>query len=198
MSASVAFNVRTTGAKRVFDALIEAQVDTGPLLTVVGRGMRNLLKSHFVRKDRTPNALGGGRTHFWREVSDSVQNPVPSGQRSVVITISDPRFAQKLYGGTISPKRGRALTIPVSAEAHGKTVKEFESGGSASARLTFIKRTGKTPLLVRVLGDRIEVHYVLVRSVTQAADPTALPSQDEFDSAAKLTSEEYLRTIISQ
>ncbi len=68
-------------------------------------------------------------------------------------------------GGTITPKRAKALAVPVSEEARQ----------AASPRdmpnLIYIPRKGKPPLLVRELTRRgnmtgMEVHWVLLASVT--------------------------------
>jgi len=64
------------------------------------------------------------------------------------------------YGGTITPKNAKALAVPISDEA-----KLFGSPRDMQG-LVMIKRPGKPPLLCRVLGDRVEVHWVLLSSVT--------------------------------
>jgi len=64
-------------------------------------------------------------------------------------------------GGTIYPKTGRALSIPISDEA------KLHASPREMDGLVFIARPGKPPLLARPLGgDQIEVHWVLVPSVT--------------------------------
>lgn len=67
-------------------------------------------------------------------------------------------------GGTITPKRAKALAVPVSEEA-----KQYSSPRDM-ADLTMISRPGKPGLLVRTAkgGDvtGFEVHWVLVGSVT--------------------------------
>jgi len=73
------------------------------------------------------------------------------------------------FGGTILPKSGKALAIPISAEARSVASPRDMEG------LTLIPRQGRPPLLVReFLGGgrkkaRFEVHWVLVRSVTLPA-----------------------------
>ena len=64
-------------------------------------------------------------------------------------------------GGTIRPRTGRALAIPVSEEARRCTSPRQMTG------LWMLKRPGRPPLLVRS-GARgaLEVHWVLKTSVT--------------------------------
>jgi len=68
------------------------------------------------------------------------------------------------YGGVITPKRARALAVPISAEAKRST------SPRDMADLTFIPRKGRPPLLARLIGRgksaRLQVHWVLVSSVT--------------------------------
>ena len=68
-------------------------------------------------------------------------------------------------GGTIVPKRARALAVPISDEAKQYTSPRDMQG------LELIPRKGKPPLLVRQLTKRgsikgFELHWVLVKSVT--------------------------------
>ena len=64
------------------------------------------------------------------------------------------------HGGTIVPRRARMLAIPVSEEAR------LYSSPRDMTGLVLIRR-GDRCLLARPLGsDAIEVHWVLVRSVT--------------------------------
>jgi len=64
------------------------------------------------------------------------------------------------YGGTITPKHAKALAVPISTEARLCT------SPRDMADLVLIKRPGKAPILARILGDRVEVHWVLLASVT--------------------------------
>jgi len=67
-------------------------------------------------------------------------------------------------GGVIRPRKAGALAVPVSEEA-----KRYE-GPRQMAGLTFIRRLGRPPLLVRLKGrggaSGMEVHWVLLQSVT--------------------------------
>ena len=63
-------------------------------------------------------------------------------------------------GGTIYPRNARALAIPVSDEAR------LFAGPREMDGLVLIKRPGKSPILARVTGDKVETHWVLVSSVT--------------------------------
>jgi hypothetical protein len=83
-------------------------------LAAVGREAHNQLVDHFRAKDKNePNKLGGTRQHYWLGVASSVQNPVlENGDTQARVSITDPTIAQKVFGGVITAKRAKFLTIP--------------------------------------------------------------------------------------
>ena len=154
------------------------------MLKVVGRRGANELKTHFRRRDTAGNKLGGRRTHFWRQVADSVNNPQIEGSR-VRISIADPRFAQKVFGGTIAPKNAKALTIPVDPLAYGRTVAVFQQTTGIQLFIPRKKGGALSNLLAGFGTDpkHFTVYYILVARVDQEADPKALPDRAKFNAA---------------
>lgn len=169
------------------------------LLKVLGRRGANELKTHFRRHDQTENKLGGRRTHFWRQVSDSVNSPQIEGATRVRISITDPRFAQKVFGGPIRAKNADALTIPVDRAAYGRTAAVFQQETGIQLFLLRKKGGGLSNLLAGFPSSKhFRVYYVLVREVDQAKDPNALPPQRNFNLAILDEATKYLdRDIIA-
>lgn len=168
------------------------------LAKVVGREGANRLKAHFRAKNRREiNHLNPGRRqNFWTQVGQSVSAPVIStGGTTVTISISDPRFAQKVFGGTITAKRSKYLTIPLSPDAYGRTAKTFEA--ETGLKLFLLKVGGRkksgfeSAVLATARGGGIQVEYALRRSVTQRADPTALPDTASFQAALLARAEKW-------
>lgn len=146
------------------------------LAKVLGRELANLIREHLRAKDKAePNKLGGQRTHFWLAVSRSVQQPELESD-GVSVAISDPRFAQRLFGGGITPKKAKQLTIPLIAKAHGRRVSVFVA--ETAIRLFRIGIEGKQFLAYRDESDRVVAAYALRMFVDQKPDPTALPSDE--------------------
>lgn len=169
------------------------------LMAAASRGVANLFKSHLRLLDRTrPNKLGGKRTHLWNEFARSV-NVSALTDASAVVSISDPRAAQKHKGGVITAKRARFLTIPVDPAAYGRTARTLASelgiklfvlgtGDRAvlagqDASFTRTQRPGRK----RVEGPSnqpqgFKVYYALKASVTQLPDPPEgiLPPDSEI------------------
>lgn len=167
----------------------QARNPTG-LLMAAGRELGNRLQSWFRQRDKTgANRLSARREHFWLQVARSVNAPAQTGYNQVSVRVSDPRLAQKVFGGKISAKAAGALTIPVSEEAYGRTAATFEA---ETGLKLFLVRTGRAGALgsavlatKRAAGEKggLQVEYVLVKSVDQAADPDALPPMSELEAA---------------
>lgn len=139
-----------------------------------------LLKAHYIEKgSKEPNRLGGKRTNFWAQISESVQTPFIRGFEAVV-SIIDPRIAQKIYGGPIRAKRVRYLTIPISKEAYGRRAREFSD---EVAPLFPIKSKKGNRLLVSRVDGGIQPHYLLKEEVNQKPWPGSLPSAEQIKEA---------------
>ncbi len=178
-----------------FNAVLARAQNQEGMLMVVGRSLANELKSWFRKKDRSePNKLSPRREHFWLQVAGSVQSPRVSGDK-VSVTISDPRIAQKVFGGAIVAKRAGALTIPMSEQAYGRTAATFER--ETGLKLFLLKkRTGdpargqigpsnlERAVLAAKVNGKIEVEYLLVKRVVQEPDEDALPPESEMERIA--------------
>lgn len=158
------------------------------VLMACGRELSNQLKKHFRTKEREePNKLSPRREHFWLQVARSTNSPVRTGATQVSVTVSDPRYAQKVFGGRIEAKKAGALTIPVEEMAYGRTASTFER--ETRVKLFLLKVGGsksnglENAVLAAKVNGGIQVEYVLVKSVNQKADPTAVPPQEQLEKA---------------
>lgn len=185
----VVFN--DNGAAAELGAMVDKTRRPVAMLKVLGRRGANELKRHFRAKDRVGNRrgvghaeVGGRRTHFWRQVADSVNSPVLVGDGRVRIAITHPHFAQKVYGGPITPKRAGSLTIPVHQLAHGVTTAVFQRETGIQLFRLRKKGGGMSNLLAGLTrDDKFEIFYVLTGRVDQEADPEALPPRAAFNAA---------------
>lgn len=197
------------GFRRDFQSLIQRTKNPKGLLLACGRQLTVDLKKHFRNKDATqPNRIGGKRTHYWNQVASSVNQPEIESPTKISVTISDPTFAQKVFGGTITAKRRQYLTIPLTAEAYGHTAGDFVGA--------FILRTAKGAYIVKhgetitgtgkvstaKVGEyRIRANlnflFKLVRSVDQARDPDALPPQTLLEQSVAARGQAFLSNEFS-
>jgi hypothetical protein len=171
------------GAMKKIAAIRDRAKNPRAVMAAAGREGANQLKKHFREKNaKEPNKLGGKRENFWNKVGQSVQNPniSPDG-RTISIAINDPRFAQKLFGGVITAKRVRNLSIPQTAEAYGRYPSTFQL--ETGITLFLVKTKKGVGLAARAANLGVTVHYILTPSVKQAPTPEALPKMDDVGRA---------------
>ncbi len=166
-----------------FQGVLEQARRPRAILAAVGREAGNQLKNHFRDKDHANvNRLAPDRReHFWQQVGRSVSAPViDDGNARVLITISDPRFAQKVFGGPIEAKRAHNLALPVAPDAYGRAPAVFEQ--ETGLKLVFVKQN-EHALLAAKVGNHLTVEYLLTPKVDQQKDPTATPDKMKFQAA---------------
>jgi hypothetical protein len=183
----ISLQVNSSGFNRQVSALLAQSQRPASILMGMGRELGNLLKTHFREKDKTDvNKLAPDRRqHFWLQVSRSVNQPEMQGAKAVGVRVSDPRIAQKVFGGAIVAKRARLLTIPVGPEAYNRTAATFER---ETGLKLFLLKEGKGEQKALVLAAKrgpgqLEIEYVLTRKVNQKPDPTALPTKEAMQKA---------------
>lgn len=158
----------------------------------IGRSVVNQLKAHFYNLNSSrANKLGGRRTQFYSQAAKSTQYQARSD--GVTVSVNHVGIRQRLQGGTITPVKGKYLTIPAIAEAYGKRAREFDNlhfiptrrGGALvendATRVSFGKKGAKAK---GETGGR--VYYWLVPSVVQKPDPTVVPTESEIEATALL------------
>jgi len=166
--------------------LLKEAESNGPLARVLGRAGANSLRKHFrARNAANPNKLGGKRTNFWSRVAESVHSPVYLPGK-IVIPIAHPAIAQKVFGGTITPKKAKNLAIPIDAKAHGNSPRVFPL-------LHFAMTRSGVKLLGLKENGGMRWLYVLKSSVTQERDPLALPKDADIGAALEKAGDIHLR-----
>lgn len=166
--------------------LREAEAN-GPLARVLGRAGANELRKHLRARNRKPNKLGGRRTNFWSRVAESVQSPRSVPGR-IVISVTHPAIAQKVFGGTITARKAKNLAIPIAPEAHGQSPRVMSG-------LVFAMTRAGVKLLGLPGNGAVKWLYVLKPSVTQSADPEALPKDAAMGAALEKAGEIHLRRV---
>lgn len=167
--------------------LLRQAASDGPLAKVIGRAGANELKKHFRARNTKPNKLGGKRTNFWSAVASSVQSPT-FGPGRIVIAVNHPAIAQKVHGGTITPRKAKNLAIPIHPAAHGNSPRVFSD-------LHFAMTKAGVKLLYRKGNGGIDWMYVLKKSVYQDPDPEALPKDAAMGAALERAAGIHLRAI---
>lgn len=150
---------------------VEAEAARGELAKIA-RGIVPLSRLHRLWGQRVANqarrnARAKGGRRFWRQVARATHLREVS-EASATVANEHVAGAQKQFGGTIRPVKGKYLTIPISDEARGKRVAEFVQGGRKVFAFTSTKGNR---LLAYMEGEQMNLLYVLKTEVTQAAEP---------------------------
>jgi hypothetical protein len=148
---------------------------------------KKFLVAHFRQLDRKhPNALGGKRSHFWNDVARSA-NITELTDVGAKVTVSDPRYAFKTTGGTITAKEKSFLAFPVRAECYGMAPRVFEQ--ESGLKLVAMGHEDKGVLATVDSAHQVVVYYILAKSVDQKAQADALPNENEFRAAVMQSAE---------
>ena len=175
----ITINLNHDGSAKVrrFLELIADAPESNQMRNLIGVDTADITRDHLYRKDRKPNKLGGRKTHYYRAAGDSVNHEVT--RTGAVVNVSQVGIRQRLEGGVITPKKAKALTVPVRARAHGKRTREFGD--------TFILKKSQSgdPATVGVIvqdqgGGVLDALYVLRTRVTQQPDPDVLPKSSLY------------------
>lgn len=138
---------------------------------------RYLIDYHSGMDWRGSNWIPGPNSgEFAQNVVKGWQPPEIAGDTAKIVNTFG-LLSWKVTGGTITPKQAQALTIPLTTAAKGSSAPNFPG---------ILFRTGNalSIQLSRRVGGAIQPQYALVKSVTQAPWPGAMPSDEQIAEAA--------------
>lgn len=165
----------------------------------VGMAMAETLKRWLVQKNQAGNKRGWPTTNFYGRAAEATLFEAQPGVAEIVVAQDGVR--QRLYGGIINARPGKALAIPLVPEAYGKSPREFSdlvlrrTGRDPHANAVLVRpaeafagaaarrgRRSGAPIALPGLTARApgQAMYLLVRSVSQEADPSVLPPDDQL------------------
>lgn len=156
-----------------------------------GKSLQVEISAHLRRLQARGNAKGWPSQKFFAGKATSVEKHVgqpATTDKAAVVTISDPRFVHRITGGTVTPKRGKYLAIPLTAEAYAKAGKgsirssmpglfvvKFPRGlYLVREEATTVPGKGKTTSL------RLLPLFKLVSKVTHRPHPEELPDVNKL------------------
>lgn len=166
--SGVSVTIKSAGLDRALKALGNLG-ELGKEASAIG--LNQLFRDHFAALQNQRGRSGG--TGFYAKASDSVFHRItPEG---IWVGSRQIGLRQRLHGGTIRPKRAKYLTIPIHPDAYGKRA------GDSSMDLSFI-RTGSGVALLAATGENgyFVPYYLLLKSVTQKADPGVIPTKEKI------------------
>jgi hypothetical protein len=165
--------------------------------TVGAEAAQSAVQSYYTRKGRNLWINPSLPTHGPGRMKTRYADNVESGWNVGKVTGSGVRIqnntiglSHKVTGGTITAKRVKFLTIPVTPEAHGRTARQFSKDiGKLFA--------AKGCLMWKKADGSINAAYILKRSVNHTPWPNALPPDAEIvDAFAESALDAIERDII--
>jgi hypothetical protein len=199
----IEFEIRDN-ASPVLEELLQAMAPER-ILQVAGKAVEVELRQHFLDRNSEGNKQGWPPNNFWNRI----RNATALGEVTPIdatVVVADPAMNQKIYGGTITPKRCKYLALPASAQAYAAGSPR-EGGGpnltfafgfdsqrqvwrpALVAKYNYQRRAAKGKKAGQLVNAKATkategagtVWYWLVASVTQDPDPDALPDRAVID-----------------
>jgi hypothetical protein len=155
-------------------------------------GAANVLRDHWIARNMSVQRKPGWpASNYWTQVAESVSTTANSTEGTV--HVKHPGVYYHLKGGTITPKRGKYLAIPLQPENKG--VWPSEKFPSRKAAFLLTSKLGNK-LLVTSEGKgkdrKLTLHYLLLESVSKPADATVLPQDSVILAAASKAAEKMI------
>lgn len=162
------------------------------LLEIGGRAVFDFLRDYHSKMDwKGSNWFPGPYSgEFAENVVKGWQEPVLSGN-TVTILNTFGLLAWKVSGGTIAPKRAKALAIPLIPWARGVTASDY---GAMRGQELF--REGNA--LFQVIGRKVEAVYALARSVSQKPWPGAMPPEENIRETFVAACDQYVAEQVAR
>lgn len=131
-------------------------------------------QDHFAKLGGSRHRSAAGMTSFYARAAKGTTGRVDG--ENVVVSIDALGIALRRYGGTVTPKRSKYLAIPDEDNSAA-----IQNSPRRVPGLHFRRNaSGNGGRLTDSTG---RVFYWLVKSTTHKADPSVLPTADDFDKA---------------
>lgn len=176
------------------------------------------LREHFARKNRLPNKMGAPKSNFWNKVAEdtNVEEVTDTGAS---VAVAEVRFRIHLFGGTILPKKAKALTVPLIKEARGESVASYrlktghrlftipgrnvlfekaDNLGATESRVGFTRGRDRGFGVKLAARQGLRAVFALKASVTIEADPDALPPLDDLVMALQEKADDFIEGALAK
>jgi hypothetical protein len=139
---------------------------------VAGRAMGNRLRRHFRARNQGVDRKGGWpASNYWNMAAESVE--ARCDEEGAQVSVRKEGVLWHLRGGTIRPRNSKALAIPLQPGLKDKNPREVWPDRKGA----FVWRDPKSDRAFLATGEdgKLTLHYLLLQSVSKAADPAVLP-----------------------
>lgn len=180
MSYGLTIRIEDTASSNL--ASVHEAFAKGRHLPVMARAAANEVKENF-RQLGLSRHRSAAPFSFYARARGATHSGVEGGK--AYVGIDHEGIGLRLLGGTVKPRRGKYLTIPVDDSAIGKRVGEFSD-------LQWIINRRKGTGVVLQQG---KVLYALTKSTTHKPDPTVLPTTEKLQDAVTKSLGEFTAAL---
>lgn len=161
------------------------------LHAAMGTEVQQVTASHVGALERSPDSLlkklGAAPTNFYKHAAERTESPaaLASDGNAATLTLNWPGVKRAFQTIVVVPVNAKALAIPMDRLAVGRSPRD------CWAELGLFIPKGKDFIAMRV-GNQIKMMWLLRRSVTQPQNRALLPSDAQWQEAAKAGALHYL------
>jgi hypothetical protein len=137
------------------------------MFAAAGKHLAGNIREHFRSRDAGGNAKGWPSHHFFLHEGADRTELAEVTDHGATVVVESSRMAHRLRGGTITPRHGRALAIPATAEAYSRWPRDWGKGE--------LFRPRGTSYLASADGQGIRIQYFLASAVRQRPHDDVLP-----------------------
>jgi hypothetical protein len=122
--------------------------DAADIVRLACKAIEVELRTHFADRAREPNERGWRSSGFWNSIGEATAMGSVQGAAGFAwcrVSIAHPAIFSKLYGATITPKRGKFLATPATAAAAAAGSPREGGMGSLEARYVPVPSGGRFP-----------------------------------------------------
>ncbi len=159
------------------------------LMSVVLEKAKRVVHDNFQALNVLRNRYGSNFYGKWA-IGSAVTPVVLNGGNKGRLELLDENGAlrHKIYGGKLTTRRAKFLTIPVSEQAK---LRSAHSDDTPIEGLFFARgKNGRGLFLATESNGNLVVHYLLKKSVTHKPHPEVMPSTAQFAHAVQSACEE--------
>jgi|AACY02.16.fsa_nt_gi hypothetical protein len=185
-------SVKTEGMDELLHRLEAFGQTSRDLNEVVAEAASTAIREHLVDENRKrPNKLGGKRSNFYTQASESITTKATRNRAEVSVT--HPGFALRYFGGIVKPTKKKALAIPARAEAYGLGPRE-----PGVPTLTPFYFKGDSNAFGGLKDSQDRVWYWLADKTEHKGDKSLLPSPGSLRDAASEALEDYTASFFEE
>lgn len=169
----------------------------GLLMASVLESAKRVVHDHFQRLHSERNRYGSGfYARFSRQENLVSKITDPGNTGTLEIKDENGALRHKISGGTVTAKRAKFLTLPVSEHARRESARGSGPAHGGIPGLFFARRkNGRGLFLATENAGRIVVHYLLKKSVTHKPHPEVFPSRTSLAKAVQAACDEFAESL---